>query len=350
MMRIRFNPLTIKKFRRFQSIRRGYYSLVLLVLMIALSLGAELIVNSRALLVSFNGALYWPTYGNPIPGTFFGLDYQHETNYRELARSFEAQGGGDWVLMPLVPFNPYENDFRDNTLPPSPPSIRERHFCGTDASGRDVLARLVYGFRLAIFFSLALLVATFATGISVGSAMGYFGGAFDLFFQRLIEIWSSVPSLYIIIIIASVVIPNFWILLIILWGFGWMGITWTMRTVSYKERARDYVLGARALGASHGRIIFKHILPNTVSVIVSYVPFQVASGILSLAALDFLGFGLPPPEPSWGELLQQGWANLSAWWLSGSVVAAMVLTLVLVTFIGEAVREALDPKMHTTYE
>jgi microcin C transport system permease protein len=349
-MRIRFNPLTIKKYRRFKSVRRGYYSLILLVLMIVLSLGAELIVNSRALVVSYNGALFWPTYGNPIPGTVFGLDYQHETNYRQLARLFEAQGGDNWVLMPLVPFNPYENNFRDNALPPSPPSIQERHFCGTDASGRDVLARLVYGFRLAIFFSLALLAATFTTGISIGSAMGYFGGGFDLFFQRLIEIWSSVPSLYIIIIIASVVIPNFWILLLILWVFGWMGITWTMRTVTYKERARDYVLGARALGASHGRIIFKHILPNTVSVIVSYVPFQVASGILSLAALDFLGFGLPPPKPSWGELLQQGWANLSAWWLSGSVVAAMVLTLVLVTFIGEAVREALDPKMHTTYE
>ena len=180
--------------------------------------------------------------------------------------------------------------------------------------------------------------------------MGYFGGPFDLLFQRLIEIWSSVPSLYIIIIIASVVIPNFWILLFILWAFGWMGTTWTMRTVVYKERARDYVLAARALGASHARIIFRHILPNTVSIIVSYLPFQVAGGIVALASLDFLGFGLPPPEPSWGELLQQGWANLSAWWLSGSVVTAMVVTLVLVTFIGEAVREALDPKLHTTYE
>ena len=257
---------------------------------------------------------------------------------------------GNWVLMPPVPFNPYENDFRENTLPPTAPSAADRHFCGTDASGRDVLARLVYGFRVAIFFSLALLVATFGTGIGIGCAMGYFGGAFDLIFQRLIEIWSSVPNLYVIIIIASVVIPNFWILLLILWVFGWMGVTWTMRTVTYKERARDYVLAARALGASHARIIVRHILPNTVSIIVSYMPFQVAGGIVSLAALDFLGFGLPPPEPSWGELLQQGWANLSAWWLSGSVVAAMVLTLVLVTFIGEAVREALDPKMHTTYE
>jgi microcin C transport system permease protein len=349
-MGLRFNPLTVKKFRRFQSIRRGYVSLLIMLLLIVLSLGAELLVNSRALVVHYNGTFYWPTYGNPVPGATFGLDYQHETNYRQLAKKFVAQGGDNWVLMPLVPYNPYENDLRDNAPPPLPPSLRERHLCGTDSSGRDVLARLVYGFRLAIFFSLILLAATFVTGISIGSAMGYFGGPFDLFFQRLIEIWSSVPSLYIIIIIASVVIPNFWILLFILWAFGWMGTTWTMRTVAYKERARDYVLAARALGASHTRIIFRHILPNTVSVIVSYVPFQVAAGIVALASLDFLGFGLPPPEPSWGELLQQGWANLSAWWLSGSVVTAMVLTLVLVTFIGEAVREALDPKLHTTYE
>lgn len=349
-MRLRLNPLTIKKFRRFRSIKRGYYSLLVITVCVALSLGAELLINSRALVVRYNGELFFPTYGDPIPGTNFGLDYQHETNYRELARRFHVEDKDNWLVMPPVPFNPYENDFKDDTLPPSPPSIADRHFCGTDASGRDVLARLVYGFRIAIFFSLALLAATFTTGIAIGSAMGYFGGPFDLFFQRIIEIWTSVPSLYVIIIIASVVVPNFWILLIILTVFGWMGITWTMRTITYKERARDYVLAARALGASHGRIIFRHILPNTVSIIVSYAPFEVAGGIVALTSLDFLGFGLPPPEPSWGELLQQGWANLSSWWLSGSVVAAMVLTLILVTFIGEAVREAFDPKMHTTYE
>ena len=169
-MRLRLNPLTIKKFRRFRSIRRGYVSLLVLVLMILLSLGAELLVNSRALVVHYQGHFYWPTYGNPIPGTTFGQNYQHETNYRELAHQFEAEGGRNWVLMPPVPYNPYENDFRDNALPQSPPSARDRHFCGTDASGRDVLARLVYGFRLAIFFSLALLLATFITGISIGSS------------------------------------------------------------------------------------------------------------------------------------------------------------------------------------
>ncbi len=349
-MRFRLNPLTIKKLQRFRSIKRGYYSLLVMAVCVLLSMGVELLINSRALVVRYNGDFFFPTYGDPIPGTTFGLDYQHETNYRELARQFQAEDRGNWLLMPPVPFNPYENDFKDDALPPSPPSIADRHFCGTDASGRDVLARLVYGFRIAIFFSLALLAATYTTGIAIGCTMGYFGGPFDLFFQRIIEIWTSVPSLYVIIIIASVVVPNFWILLIILTVFGWMGITWTMRTLTYKERARDYVLAARALGASHGRIIFRHILPNTVSIIVSYAPFEVAGGIVALTSLDFLGFGLPPPAPSWGELLQQGWANLSSWWLSGSVVAAMVLTLILVTFIGEAVREAFDPKMHTTYE
>ena len=177
--------MTIKKFQRFRSIRRGYASLLVMVVMILLSLGAELLVNSRALVVRYNGELFWPTYGNPIPGDTFGLGYQHETNYRDLARQFREEAGDNWVLMPPVPYNPYENDFRDNTLPPSPPSVSDRHYCGTDAAGRDVLARLVYGFRLAIFFSLALMLATFVTGISIGSAMGYFGGVFDLLFQRI---------------------------------------------------------------------------------------------------------------------------------------------------------------------
>jgi microcin C transport system permease protein len=212
------------------------------------------------------------------------------------------------------------------------------------------LARLVYGFRIAIFFSLGLLLTNYVIGISIGCAMGYFGGTFDLFFQRIIEIWSNVPFLYIIIIIASVVTPNFFILILIMAFFGWIGITWTMRTVTYKERAREYVLAAKALGASNLRIIFRHILPNTIAVIVTFAPFSVSGGIVALTSLDYLGFGLPPPTPSWGELLQQGWTNLSAWWISGSVVMAMLMTLLSVTFIGEAVREAFDPKMHSVYE
>ena len=180
--------------------------------------------------------------------------------------------------------------------------------------------------------------------------MRYYGGWFDILLQRIIEIWSTVPFLYVVIIISSIVVPNFWWLIGIMVIFGWMGMTWTVRTVTYKEKARDYVLAARALGATDLRIIFRHILPNTVSLIVSYIPFSISGGIVALTSLDYLGFGLPPPTPSWGELLQQAWANFSAWWLGFSVIGAMVATLVAVTFVGEAIREAFDPKLHTVYE
>lgn len=350
MLRFQLNPLTLRKIRRFQSIRRGWWSLVVFALMVAAALAAELWINDRALVVRYQGEWHFPTYGAPLPGTTFGLDYAYETDYRDLKRRFAAGGDDNWVLMPLVPYGPYTTDLHDDAFPPFAPDWRQRHFLGTDTVGRDVLARLVYGFRIAIFFSLGLLAINYAIGVSLGCAMGYFGGRFDLLFQRLIEVWSNVPFLYVIIIISSIVVPNFWILVLIMAIFGWIGITWTMRTVTYKERERDYVLAARVLGASHGRIILRHILPNTVAVIVTYAPFSVSSGIVALTSLDYLGFGLPPPTPSWGELLAQGWTYMSAWWIVASVVGAMVVTLVAVTFIGEAVREALDPKLYTIYE
>jgi len=347
---MKLNPLTIKKMRRFKSIKRGYYSFILFCVMILLSLSAELLVNSRALIVKYDGQYYFPTYGDLIPGNIFGLDYDYETNYRLLAKHFAEDNKGNWVLMPPVPFNAFENDLKIDRFPPFPPSIPDKHYLGTDSIGRDIVARLLYGFRIAIFFSLALLAANYTIGVSIGSAMGFWGGKFDLFFQRIIEIWSNVPFLYVIIIISSIIVPNFFMLILIMAFFGWIGITWTMRTATYKERAREYVLAARALGATDSRIIFKHIIPNTIAIIVTFAPFAVSSGIVALTSLDYLGFGLPPPTPSWGELLQQGWTNLDAWWISGSVIAAMTLTLVTVTFIGEAVREAFDPKLHTVYE
>jgi microcin C transport system permease protein len=350
MSRFQLNPLTLRKIRRFKSIRRGWWSLLVFALMMVAALAAELWVNDRALVVRYRGDLYFPTYSAPLPGKTFGLDYAYETDYRELKRHFAAAGEGDWVLMPPVPYGPYSTDLSDDVFPPVGPDWDRRHFLGTDTVGRDVLARLVYGFRIAILFSLGLLAVNYTIGVSLGCAMGYFGGRFDLFFQRLIEVWSNVPFLYVIIIISSIMVPNFWILVLIMAIFGWIGITWTMRTVTYKERERDYVLAARVLGASHGRIILRHILPNTVAVIVTYAPFSVSSGIVALTSLDYLGFGLPPPTPSWGELLAQGWTYMSAWWIVASVVVAMVVTLVAVTFIGEAVREALDPKLHTIYE
>ena len=347
---ITISPLTKKKIRRFKSIRRGYLSLILFCGLIVLSLAAELLISNRAVMVHYQGRFYFPTYGEIIPGAVFGLDYEYETDYRQLASLFKAESAGNWVLMPPVPWNPYENDFVDGEYPPSPPSFDRKHYIGTDTSGRDVLARLVYGFRIAVFFSFALLAVTYTIGVAMGSAMGYWGGKFDLFAQRLIEIWSNVPLLYVIIIISSVVVPSFFILLLIMVVFGWASRTWIMRTVTYKEKEREYVLAARSLGASDARIIFSHIIPNTVSIIVTFAPFSVAEGIIALTSLDYLGFGLPAPTPSWGELLHQGWTNLSAWWIVCSVVVAMVVTLTLVTFIGEAVREAFDPRMHTVYE
>jgi microcin C transport system permease protein len=343
-------PLTLRKLKRFRSIKRGFYSLIILMVMIAASLGAEMLVNNRALIVKYEGKFYFPTYGKIIPGRTFGLDYDYETNYRQLAKRFNGDTKGNWVLLPPVPYSPFENDLKPDAIPPEPPSFSQRHFLGTDTSGRDVLARLIYGFRIAILFSLALLVCNYVLGISIGCAMGYFGGRFDIFLQRIIEIWSTVPFLYVVIIISSIVVPNFWWLIGIMMIFGWMGMTWTIRTITYKEKARDYVLAARALGAGDLRIIFRHIIPNTISLIVTYIPFSISGGIVALTSLDYLGFGLPPPTPSWGELLQQAWANFSSWWLGASVIGAMVLTLVAVTFVGEAIREAFDPKLHTVYE
>ncbi|NNF99727.1 MAG: ABC transporter permease subunit [Desulfobacteraceae bacterium] len=344
------NPLTIKKFKRFKSIKRGFYSFLVILTMILASFFAELLVNNRAIAVRYDGKLFFPTYGHMLPGKTFGLSYDYETNYRQLKQKFDAEENGNWVLLPLIPYDPFENDLPEDLYPPHPPSLERQHYLGTDTSGRDIAARLIYGFRIAILFSLGLLGVTYVVGVSIGSAMGYWGGKFDLFFQRIIEIWSNVPLIYIIIIISSIVVPSFWWLIAIMALFGWMGMTWTMRTITYKEKTRDYVLSARALGASNFRIIFRHILPNTVSIIVTFIPFSVSGGITALTALDYLGFGLPPPTPSWGELLQQGWANLDAYWIVGAVILAMTITLITVTFVGEAVREAFDPKMHTIYE
>ncbi len=347
---ISLNPVTIKKIKRFASIKRGFWSFILLFVMIFISFFAEAFINSRALLVYYNGKLYLPTYTRMIPGSVFNLGYEYETNYRDLKKKFQKEESSDFIIMPPIPYNPYENDLKVNSYPPFPPSLKEKHFLGTDNVGRDILARLVYGFRTAIIFSFVLLIMSYSVGITIGCSMGYFGGKFDLIFQRIIEIWNNIPFLYVIIIIASIMIPNFMILLLIMAFFGWIGITWVMRTMTYKEKEREYILAVRSLGASHARIILKHIIPNTISVIVTYAPFAISGGIVALTSLDYLGFGLPAPTPSWGELLSQGWQNMEAWWIVSSVVAALVITLMIVTFIGEGIREAFDPKLHTIYK
>lgn len=348
---IRFSPLTIEMIKRFKRIRRGYYSFLLLIILILLSLSAELLVNSRALIVKYDGRYYFPVYGSIIPGVKFGLDYEYETNYRELKNRFKSSPTENFVILPLIPYNPLETELKEGEYPPLPPSFQSRHYLGTDKTGRDVASRLIYGFRIAIFFSLILLFFNYLIGVSVGCIMGYVGGKFDLFFQRIIEIWNNIPYLYAIIIISSILIPNFFSLLGIMIFFGWISITWYMRTATYKEREREYVLAARALGASTSRIIVRHILPNTISVIITFIPFSVAGGITSLTALDYLGFGMPAPTPSWGQLLAEASEyNITAPWIGISVISSLIIILTMVTFIGEAVRESFDPKLYSTYE
>jgi microcin C transport system permease protein len=285
-----------------------------------------------------------------LGGDTFGLDYPYETNYRELQKQFADEDKGNWVLLPIVPWNPYEQDFKQGTYPPYAPNAEEKHYLGTDSIGRDIVARLVYGFRIAMMFALFSLVICMGVGVSIGIAMGYFGKWADLLGQRVIEILSVVPFLYVIMVFSSVVKPGIGPLTAIYVAFGWMGITWYMRSMTYKEKAREYVMSARAIGASHARIIFHHILPNTLVMVITIAPFFVVGSISALTALDYLGFGLRPPTPSIGELLQQGKANLDSPWIVWSAILSVSTILVLIQFIGEAVREAFDPKRYTRYE
>ncbi|MGB2078906.1 MAG: ABC transporter permease [Vibrio sp.] len=351
---MKLSPLTQKKITRFRSIRRGYWSFIILMALFVLALFAELIINSRALVVRYQGELYFPTYGAVISGQTFDLGYPSEANYRELKQKMaqnelKNQQKGDFVWLPLVPWNPYEQDFIGGQYPPAAPSFESQHYLGTDTLGRDIVARLVYGFRIAMGFAVLTMVISYTIGVVIGCAMGFWGGRFDLFMQRGIEVWSMVPFLYVIMILVSITKPTFMLFTLINVLFGWMGMTWYMRTMTYKEKARDYVLAARALGASNWRILIKHILPNTMVMIVTLAPFTIVGNITALTALDYLGLGLTPPTPSWGELLQQGKSSLDSPWIASSVVAAIVGVLMMVTFIGEAVREAFDPKQFTQY-
>lgn len=345
---IRLTPLTQKKIKHFKEIKRGYWSLLVLSSLLILSIFAELLINSKALVVSYKGEWSFPVFSDVRSGTDFGLSYASEADYRKLQQIFAEEDQGDFVIMPVVPWNPYEQDFSGD-FPPLAPSIDSKHYLGTDAIGRDILARLVYGFRIAMGFALMTMAISYAIGTVVGCCMGFFGGKFDLFVQRLIEIWSMVPFLYVIMILVSITQPTFTLFVAINVLFGWMGITWYMRTMTYKESAREYVMAARALGASTTRILVHHILPNTMVMIVTLAPFTIAANITALTALDYLGLGLMPPTPSWGELLQQGKSNLDAPWIVASVVGAIVAVLVMVTFIGEAIRSAFDPKKFTRY-
>ena len=350
---MRLSPQAQLQFRRFRSLKRGYGSFLILVFLSVLALLAELLVSNRALLVRYHGHLYWPTYGAIHPGRDFGSDYAYEVDYRELKARFAAEHAGNWVLMPLVPYGPNENCYAGQNFQPRPPDAAHGHYLGTDQINRDILARLLYGFRNSLLFSAGFVVMVYAIGIAIGCAMGYFGGWFDLGMQRIVEIWSLLPFLLVVIIVRAA-LPSgtsfgLGLLLFVVVAFAWTGMTYFMRSATYREKSRDYVAAAQVLGAGPVRVLFHHILPNILSILVTFLPFTTAAAIGSLTALDYLGFGLPPPMPSWGELLREGTGNLDAPWIVASAFCALSFILILITFIGEAIREAFDPKKFTLY-
>jgi len=337
------SPLTVRRFRNFRANRRGYVSLWIFAVLFVLSLFAELIANDKPLLVKYDGTLYFPIFIT-YPETAFGGDFETEAEYRDPAvKALIGEKG--WMVWPAVPYS-YRTINYDLDVPaPAPPSWS--NLLGTDDQGRDVLARLIYGFRISVLFGLILTLFSSIIGIAAGAVQGYFGGWIDLGFQRFIEVWSGLPTLFLLIILASVIEPSFWILLGLLLLFSWMGLVDVVRAEFLRVRNFDYIRAARALGVRDSTIIVRHALPNAMVSALTFLPFILNGSITTLTALDFLGFGLPPGSPSLGELLQQGKANLQAPWLgfTGFFVIAIMLTLMI--FVGEAVRDAFDPRKLT---
>ncbi len=334
-------PLWHRRWQRFRRNRRGYWSLVVFLALFTTSLFAELLCNDKPYVVFYQGNYYFPLV-RTYPETTFGGDFDTETDYRDPYILAKITSNGNWALFPP---NPYTYDTINQNLDqpvPAPPS--RDNYLGTDDRGRDVLARLVYGFRISVLFGLALTAIGTVTGIVAGAVQGYFGGKVDLFCQRFIEIWSAMPELYLLIIFSSIFKPSILLLLILLSLFGWMGLADYVRAEFLKGRNMEYVKAAHALGVGNVTIMYRHLLPNGMTPVITFLPFRLSGAILALTSLDFLGLGVPPSTPSLGELLAQGKANIEAWWLSVSTFAVLVGTLVLLIFIGEALREAFDPR------
>ena len=451
---IRLDPITRKRLERFRRIKRGYYSFIVLAIAVVLSVFLPYLAESRALLVWYEGRLYFPTF-EYLPMETFGQEpppawgmADVETEYFRLQREWRLErelyaraiagaghdagalaalderypNRGHYVVMPPIPWDPFQNDFwynevlneiqdlidagdvlgaarlarrdrlvqladaiesggielmtmnselsptgdllglartgampsltRLGVVPPTPPDFMRRHYLGTDSQGRDVASRLLYGFRISVFFALFLVLIGQAIGTTVGSLQGYLGGRFDILSQRLIEVLVAVPFLYVVIIMAALFAPTFWMLLGIMALWQWIAITFFMRTEMYREKTREYCLAARSYGASHLRIIFRHLLPNCLTPLVTFTPFAVVGAIFALTGLDYLGYGLPAPTPSWGEMIDQALQleNRDKLWLILAPFGALTATLVLVVFIGESVREAFDPKQYARYE
>ena len=333
--------LNRRRFRRFRRNRRGFTSLIVFLILFIVTGLAEVVSNDKPFLVIYEGSLYFPVLKS-YPETTFGGDFDTEADYRDPFILKKLNSGGNHAFFPL---NPYSFDSINAELDqpvPSPPS--RANLLGTDDRGRDVLARLIYGFRLSILFGLALTAIGTGIGIVSGAVMGYFGGRTDLLCQRFIEIWGSMPELYLLIIFASIFKPSALLLLILLSLFGWIGLSDYVRAEFLKGRNLDYVTAAKALGVGNLTIMFRHLLPNGMTPVITFLPFRMSGAIIALTSLDFLGLGVPPPAPSLGELLAQGKGNIEAWWLSVSSFAVLVGTLMLLIFIGEALREAFDPR------
>tara|TARA_X000000368_G_scaffold300538_1_gene239421 strand:- start:169 stop:1194 length:1026 start_codon:yes stop_codon:yes gene_type:complete len=334
------SPLNQRRLNNFISNRRGLYSFWIFFILFFISILADFIANDKPLLIKYNQDYYYPII-NTYPETKFGGDFETEADYRDpyVKKLIEDKG---WMIMPIIPYS-YNTIIRDLELPaPSPPS--KKNWLGTDDQARDVLARLIYGFRISILFGFTLTFFSMIIGVSAGAIQGYFGGKIDLFFQRFMEIWSAIPTLYVLIILASIVQPNFWWLLIILLLFSWMGYVGVVRAEFLRARNLDYVRAAKSLGVSNTTIMLRHMLPNATVATITFLPFSLSASVTALSGLDFLGFGLPPGSASLGEMVNQGRNNLQAPWLGLTSFFTLGLMLGLLVFVGEAIRDALDPR------
>ena len=336
----KITPLTRRRLDSFRRNRRGFWSLWIFLVVFLVTLFAEFIANDRPILVHFNGSWYFPVFAD-YPETTFGGEFPTAADYRDPAvkKLITAQG---WMLWPVIPFSYGTINYDLPSPAPSPPS--RVNWLGTDDQGRDVLARLIYGFRISVLFGLVLTALSSVIGVAAGAVQGYFGGLIDLGFQRFIEIWSGLPMLYLLIIMASFIEPSFWWLLGLMLLFSWMSLVDVVRAEFLRARNFDYVRAARALGVSNRLIILRHVLPNATVATITFLPFILNGAITTLTSLDFLGFGLPPGSPSLGELLAQGKANLQAPWLGLTAFFVLASMLSLLIFVGEAVRDAFDPR------
>ena len=337
---ISFSDINSRRIINFKNNRRGFYSFIILLFLFITSIFANFIANERPIVIFFDKKIYLPILFD-YPETEFDGEFETNTDYRDpFVRDLINQKG--WIIWPLIPFSHDTINYEIKSPAPSPPD--KVNWLGTDDQGRDVLARLIYGFRISILFGLILTSLSSIIGIAAGAIQGYFGGIIDLTFQRFIEVWESIPLLYLLIILAAIITPGFWSLLLILLLFSWMSLVGVVRAEFLRARNFEYVRAARALGVNNNTIIFRHILPNAMVATITFLPFILAGSITSLTALDFLGFGLPPGSPSLGEMLQQGKSNLQAPWLGITSFFSIAIILTLVVFIGEAVRDAFDPR------